>query len=98
MIAQCRAIHPSMLIVNPNIHFTKLVKIASRLREFNFRLLPGTSKSLLHVDVPDDRGNRIVFKMQRQDNQSWKIIEDGLPIWISGSEPLLNEAIAEDVN
>ena len=36
-----------------NIHFTKLIKAANRLREFNFRLLPGTSNSLLHVDVPD---------------------------------------------
>ena len=58
-----------------NIHFTKLIKAANRLREFNFRLLPGTSNSLLHVDVPDDRGNRIMFKMQKADNQ-WRIVED----------------------
>jgi hypothetical protein len=79
-----------------NIHFTKLIKAANRLREFNFRMLPGTSNSLLHVDVPDDRGNRIMFKMQRQDSQ-WKIVENGLPAWVVGNESLLNEAIAEEL-
>ena len=79
-----------------NIHFTKLVKVADRLREFNFRMLPGTSNSLLHVDVPDDRGNRIVFKMQREDN-NWRIVEDGLPSWVSANEKLLNEAVSSEL-
>lgn len=81
-----------------NIHFTKLVKAANRLREFNFRMLPGTSNSLLHVDVPDDRGNRIMFKMQKTESNQWKILEDGLPAWVSGNENLLNEAIAEELS
>lgn len=80
-----------------NIHFTKLVKAADRLREFNFRMLPGTSNSLLHVDVPDDRGNRIVFKMQKAENNQWRIVEDGLPAWIATNENLLNEALAEEL-
>jgi hypothetical protein len=59
-------------------------------------MLPGTSNTLFHVDVPDDRGNRIMFKMQKADNQ-WKIIDEDLPVWVSGNENLLNEAISEEV-
>jgi hypothetical protein len=81
-----------------NIHFTKLIKAANRLREFNFRMLPGTSNSLMHVDVPDDRGNRIMFKMQKTESNQGRILEDGLPAWISGNENLLNEAIAEELS
>ena len=80
-----------------NIHFTKLVKTADRLREFNFRLMPGSSNSLFHVDVPDDRGNRIVFKMQKQESNNWRIVEQQLPNWISDNENRLNELIEEEV-
>ena len=80
-----------------NIHFTKLVKTADRLREFNFRLLPGNSNSLFHVDVPDDRGNRIIFKMQKQDNNHWRIVENQLPGWISDNEKRLNDLIEEEL-
>jgi len=59
-------------------------------------MLPGTSNTLFHVDVPDDRGNRIMFKMQKADNQ-WKIVDEDLPAWVSGNENLLNEAISEEV-
>lgn len=81
-----------------NIHFTKLLKTADRLREFNFRLLPGNSNALFHVDVPDDRGNRIMFKMQKQDNNHWKIVEQPLPNWISENEKKLNDLIEEEVH
>ena len=80
-----------------NIHFTKLIKTGDRLREFNFRMLPGNSNSLLHVDVPDDRGNRIVFKMKKQDNDQWVIVEQTLPTWIMDNEKRLNDQIAEEM-
>lgn len=80
-----------------NIHFTKLVKVSNRLREFNFRILPGSSNNLLHVDVPDDRGNRIIFKMQREENQ-WAVVNKDVPEWISANEKILNTAIQEEVN
>ena len=80
-----------------NIHFTKLVKTSDRLREFNFRLLPGNANSMFHVDVPDDRGNRIVFKMQKQEGNHWKIVDQQLPNWISDNENRLNELIEEEV-
>jgi hypothetical protein len=79
-----------------NRHFTKLIKAASRLREFNFRKLPSPTNDLFHVDVSDDRGNRLIFKMQRESGQ-WKIIEDILPPWIYDNEGRLNEAIEEQL-
>lgn len=87
---------PINFFFSKNVHFTRLVKVAQRLREFNFRMLPGTSNSLLHVDVPDDRGNRIMFKMQKADT-GWKIVENGVPQWVSASEDLLNDAIADEL-
>ena len=81
-----------------NIHFTKLVKATDRLREFNFRMLPGTTNTMLHVDVPDDRGNRIMFKMQREDANHWRIVDTGLPTWVTGNEDLLNSVIQEEVS
>ena len=80
-----------------NIHFTKLVKTADRLREFNFRLLPGGTNNLFHVDVPDDRGNRIIFKMQKQEGNHWRILDQQLPHWISENENRLNDLIEEEV-
>lgn len=81
-----------------NIHFTKLVKTDDRLREFNFRMLPGTSNSSMHVDVPDDRGNRIIFKMSRQDSNQWRIAEPYLPSWILDNEKQLNDLIEEELS
>jgi hypothetical protein len=59
-------------------------------------MMPGTSNSVLHVDVPDDRGNRIQFKMQKDAN-SWRIVESGLPNWVALNEGPLNEAIQEEL-
>ena len=80
-----------------NIHFTKLVKAADRLREFNFRKLPGTSEPQFHVDVPDDRGNRISFKMHKEGNNVWKIMDTSLPQWVASSEGRLHELIEEEI-
>lgn len=85
-----------MLNFKRNIHFTRLVKVADRLREFNFRKLPGTETPSFHIDVPDDRGNRIVFRMQ-QENNSWKIVDQQLPSWINATETKLNEVIEEEL-
>ena len=80
-----------------NVHFTKLVKTEDRLREFNFRLIPGTSNSLVHVDVPDDRGNRIVFKMNKDGGNHWKFDQTNLPGWVIDSEKKLNHLIEEEL-
>jgi hypothetical protein len=81
-----------------NVHFTRLVKAADRLREFNFRKLPSDSNPLFHIDVPDDRGNRIVFRMQKEDNNQWKIIDHDIPMWVSATEKELNDRIVEEMS
>ena len=78
-----------------NVHFTKLVKIADRLREFNFRRVPDATEHLFHVDVSDDRGNRIVFRLRKQDNH-WQITEQSLPQWVYSTEKVLNDVISEE--
>ena len=80
-----------------NIHFTKLIKTGDRLREFNFRKLPGNTDRMFHVDVPDDRGNRIVFKMQKHENDNWRIVDQSLPTWIIDNETRLNDQIEEEM-
>jgi hypothetical protein len=79
-----------------NIHFTKLLKVAGRLREFNFRKIPGTSE-LFHIDVSDDRGNRLMFKMLKDDASHWKIIHQDLPPWIYEAEGKLQTLIEEEL-
>ena len=76
-----------------NTHYTRLIKAKDRLREFNFRKLPAATGSLFHVDVSDDRGNRVIFKMQKEGNSPWKIVDDGLPPWVYETEEKLSHAI-----
>jgi hypothetical protein len=83
------------LNVRKNIQFTKLIKAPSHLKEFNFRKLPGEVE-VFHVDVNDDRGNRIVFKMRLEDG-TWKIAEHIVPKWISDAEDKLHTAISEEL-
>jgi len=77
-----------------NIHFTKLLKAKQLIREFNFRKLPSPpDEPLFHVDVSDDRGNRIIFKMSKHHQNGWKILDQDLPTWIYEAEPQLGENI-----
>lgn len=71
------------------------MKIADRLREFNFRRVPDATEQLFHVDVSDDRGNRIVFRLRKQDNH-WQIAEQSLPQWVYSTEKVLNDVISEE--
>ena len=48
-----------------NIQFTRNLKVNGLVREFNFRKISGPPDELFHVDVVDDRGNRIMFRMQK---------------------------------
>ncbi|HYC39989.1 MAG TPA: hypothetical protein VEB63_05815 [Chitinophagaceae bacterium] len=80
-----------------NIQFTRLVKAEGRLREFNFRKFRGeNSETLFSVDVVDDRGNRIIFRM-RHEADGWKILPAQLPSWIINSESNLNSLIEEEL-
>jgi hypothetical protein len=80
------------LEVVKNITFSRLVKASDRLREFNFRKVGGVSGGYFHVDVPDERGNRIIFKMHKNDGQ-WKIVDEYVPNWIAALEDAFNEVI-----
>jgi hypothetical protein len=83
--------------VKKNIHFTKLVKVNGRLKEFNFRKLGGPNEGLFTVDVSDDRGNRILFRVH-QENNVWKIVEQQqLPNWVIEKEEVFNELIEEEL-
>lgn len=80
-----------------NIQFTKLVKTEGRLREFNFRKINGIKEGKFTVDVSEDRGNRIIFSMQK-DNDGWKIIgNEPLPDWIKNAEATFSDLIEEEL-
>ena len=81
---------------NKNIQFTKLVKAEGRLREFNFRRVNGLHEAVFTVDVSDDRGNRIMFRMEKIDER-WKIQEQALPEWVRVSEQTFHDLIEEEL-
>ncbi|MBS1741424.1 MAG: hypothetical protein JST81_00190 [Bacteroidetes bacterium] len=85
---------------NKNIQFTRLLKVHGRLREFNFRKANAHANGVFTVDVLDEEspmGNRIIFKMELKDNE-WKIVTNGLPIWVLEKEATLREIIAEELS
>lgn len=79
-----------------NVQFTRLVKVDGRLREFNFRKLGGPNEGIFTVDVSDDRGNRILFRMKKEDT-AWKIIPQQLPGWVMEKETSFHELIEEEI-
>jgi hypothetical protein len=79
------------------VHFTRLIKAGGRLREFNFRKLRGLEQEMFTVDTVDDRGNRILFRMQKDSNNHWTILQQILPGWIPESELKLHEAIEDEL-
>ena len=81
---------------NKNIQFTKLVKAEGRLREFNFRKPNNQEEGPMTVDVSNDRGDRIIFHMEKE-NGTWKIIEQSVPAWVLKIEENLHELIAEEL-
>jgi hypothetical protein len=85
------------LQVSKNIQFTRLVKADGRLHEFNFRKLYALQEGLFNVDVADDRGNRIIFKMQKK-NTDWKITDEHIPQWVTKVEQQLSGVIEETMN
>ena len=79
-----------------NIQFTRLIKADGHLREFNFRKLTGFQDELFTVDVSDDRGNRIMFRMRKEDG-TWRIIAQPLPEWVIKNETVFHDVIEEEL-
>ena len=80
------------------VHFTRLIKAGGRLREFNFRKMKQLEEDIFSVDTVDDRGNRILFYMNKTDNGPWTIIQKlPLPTWVIDNEDKLREHIGDEL-
>jgi hypothetical protein len=77
------------------MYFSKIIKTGDRQREFNFRKLTRHADTGFSVDVPDDKGNRIMFNMFLNAEGEWKTDSENLPIWVQQVEGILAEAIRE---
>lgn len=79
------------------IQFSYQFKAGDRQREFNFRKLNTPSEEKFNVNVSDERGNRIVFSMEKKET-GWKIITSSLPQWITDSEANLHKLIEDELS
>jgi hypothetical protein len=78
-----------------NVAFSKIIKLGNRLREFNFRKLPASEN--FAVDVADDKGKRILFRLHKNFEGSWTIQGENLPAWLEFSQSLLGETIEKEI-
>ncbi len=80
-----------------NIQFTRLYKVDGYLKEFNFRKSNATPQGRFSLDTIDERGNRIVFWMEKAE-AGWRILPNALlPKWILEQENNLDEAILDEM-
>jgi hypothetical protein len=77
-------------------YFSKVIKAGERQREFNFRQASRNDETRYSVDVPDDKGNRVMFSMFKNEEGQWKADAQSLPVWIHDAEPALDNAIEEN--
>jgi hypothetical protein len=77
-------------------YFSKVIKAGDRLREFNFKLASPNDDSRYIVDVPDDKGQRLMFSVYRNANGEWKVSSQLIPMWLYDSETAFSEAIEEN--
>jgi hypothetical protein len=77
-------------------YFSKVIKAGERQREFNFKLTSVNDENRYSVDVPDDKGNRVLFSMYKNADGAWKTSAQLLPLWIHNAEESLAEAIEEN--
>jgi hypothetical protein len=80
------------------VHFTRIIKAGGRLREFNFRQVRGLEQETFSVDTADERGNRLLVRMQKNSNNHWAIVQQMSPRWISENEDKLHEAIEDELH
>jgi hypothetical protein len=77
------------------MYFSKIIKTGERQREFNFTTLSRANDTGFRVDVPDDKGNRIMFQMHLNGEGEWKTDDENLPVWVHQVEAVLGDAIKE---
>lgn len=77
-------------------YFSKVIKAGDRLREFNFRQTNINDNSRYTIDVPDDKGNRIMFSIYKNASSEWKISAQLMPMWVHDAESELAVAIEEN--
>lgn len=80
-----------------NVQFTRLMKVDGKFREFNFRKMGINSEGQFTIDTADDRGNRIMLAMSKE-NDSWIFITANIPEWIRQNEARLHEIIEEELS
>jgi hypothetical protein len=74
----------------------KTGKNRREIKRIQFRKSNPGGNILFFVDVTDDRSDRIIFQMQK-DNDSWKIQPQLLPDWIVKNENKLHELIEDEL-
>lgn len=79
------------------LQFSCQLKAGDRQREFNFRKLNNPAEEKFNVNVSDERGNRILFSMEKKESE-WKIIPSQLPQWVLQSEANLHQLIEDELS
>ncbi|HEY0355168.1 MAG TPA: hypothetical protein VGC29_03125 [Flavisolibacter sp.] len=77
-------------------YFSKVIKAGERQREFNFRQINKGVEPQYSVDVPDEKGNRVMFQMHKSEDGAWKTSVQQLPEWVQDAENALAAAIEEN--
>ncbi len=77
-------------------YFSKVIKAGERQREFNFRQVNKGQEPQYSVDVPDEKGNRVMFSMHKNADGNWKAGVQSLPEWVQDAEIALAAAIEEN--
>ncbi|WP_300598359.1 hypothetical protein [Niabella sp.] len=82
---------------NKIVHFTRLIKINGRLREFNYRKNNNAGSYVFDVDTADDRGNRLFFRLLKEDNEWQLTTKMSMPEWVTDNQELLVTELEEGV-
>ncbi len=79
------------------IHFTRLVKISGRLREFNYRKNNMAGDYVFDVDTADDRGNRIFCRLTKEAEKWLLTSKQALPGWITDNQEQLVSELEQGI-
>lgn len=80
------------------IHFSRLIKISGRLREFNFRKNNNAGNYVFDADTADERGNRLFFRLNRDEHNEWELTSSQvLPEWITAHQEQIITELEEGV-